>query len=361
MSRDSPSRSSSAWIPNFPTLPPLRFEGDNSDYQHPVMSRGSPDITDTTLPPLRFLGDGLDHRRPIMSQAPINVIDLTEESDIPPPRLESRPTSFDISQENDDISISSTSYSSGISTPRMQDVIEVEDNSSPMPIGAENGNQSPEVEVLHSRPTNSAHGSETRRPWPRARGQGVAPYLAELRGPIADPAISFPEGPMAYFEQMFARARGRNEVRQEPYVPRTHNGRNFTLTRQPGWMPLDLEGFDHATPSVRLPGNLDFHIQGFQMEAVNRVPSLPIYKAPPSPRLGFTRSPKEDQMIICPNCEHELAVGKNEVQRQVWVSKGCGHVSRTMIMRHQSLLNSHEGVLWSVCTKQTQNEDETWC
>ena len=325
------------------------------------MSRPSPNIIDTTLPPLRFVGDGLDHRRPIMSHVPQNVIDLTEEPDTPPPRPESRPISFDISPDDDDFSISSMSYSSAISTPQMQEVIEVEDNSSPAPVGAGNGDQSPEVEVLHSRPTNNAQGSGNGRPWVRARGQGVAPYLAELRGPPADPTIGFPQGPMAYLQQMFARARGRDEPRQDLYVPRTHNGSNFALTGRSGWMPFNLEGFDHATPSVRLPGDLDFELQGFQMEAANRIPPLPTYKAPPSPKPGFTRSPEEDQMIVCPNCEHELAVGESEVQRQVWVSKGCGHVSRTLIMRHQSLLTNCKGVLWPVCTEQTQNENETWC
>ena len=298
------------------------------------MSQGSSNVIDTTLPPLRFVGDGLDHRQPIMSQAPQNVIDLTVEPDTPPPRPESRLTSFDFSQDDDDIEISSMSYGSRISTPQMREVIELEDNASPAPITAANENQSPEVEVLHSRPTHNVQGPENRRSRTGVRGHSVAPYLAELRDPTPNLRVRLPQGHMAYLQQMFARVRERDELRQDPHTPHAPNGRGFPFTGRANWMPLDLEGFDHATPSVRLPGNLDFHVQGFQMEAVNRVPPLPTYKAPPPPRPGFTRSPKESQMIVCPNCEHELSVGENEVQRQVWVSKGCGHVSRTIVVRH---------------------------
>jgi hypothetical protein len=50
------------------------------------------------------------------------------------------------------------------------------------------------------------------------------------------------------------------------------------------------------------------------------------YSAPESAQEGFTRSPKEGNVIICPNCDDELAVGDDEVKRSVWVAK-CGHVS----------------------------------
>ena len=49
------------------------------------------------------------------------------------------------------------------------------------------------------------------------------------------------------------------------------------------------------------------------------------YRAPPPPRDGYTRSPKEDVALVCPCCGDEL--GKNPVnllKKEVWVAK-CGH------------------------------------
>ncbi|KAH0566103.1 hypothetical protein GP486_000494 [Trichoglossum hirsutum] len=54
-------------------------------------------------------------------------------------------------------------------------------------------------------------------------------------------------------------------------------------------------------------------------------PSKHNYLTPKSTREGFTRSPKEGDVIICPNCDDELTAGENEVKRSVWVAK-CGHV-----------------------------------
>jgi hypothetical protein len=51
------------------------------------------------------------------------------------------------------------------------------------------------------------------------------------------------------------------------------------------------------------------------------------YQAPPTPPLGFTRTPAAADVLICPNCDEELCVGDDEVARQVWAIKACGHVS----------------------------------
>lgn len=58
-------------------------------------------------------------------------------------------------------------------------------------------------------------------------------------------------------------------------------------------------------------------------------PPPPTYDPPPKPRSGYSRSPKEDDVLICPNCEDELGVGKDDIKKQVWVAKKCGHVSHT--------------------------------
>ncbi|KAK3044225.1 hypothetical protein LTS18_001847, partial [Coniosporium uncinatum] len=52
----------------------------------------------------------------------------------------------------------------------------------------------------------------------------------------------------------------------------------------------------------------------------------PTYEAPPKAPEGFTRSPEEDDVIVCPNCGDELMTGETETKRQIWVVKTCGHV-----------------------------------
>lgn len=55
-------------------------------------------------------------------------------------------------------------------------------------------------------------------------------------------------------------------------------------------------------------------------------PPPPTYDAPEKAPEGFTRSPGEDDVLLCPNCGDELCVGDDELKRQVWLVKGCGHV-----------------------------------
>ena len=50
------------------------------------------------------------------------------------------------------------------------------------------------------------------------------------------------------------------------------------------------------------------------------------YKAPSAAKEGFTRTFGEEDVILCPMCGDELAIGKGDVKQQVWVVKSCGHV-----------------------------------
>lgn len=51
------------------------------------------------------------------------------------------------------------------------------------------------------------------------------------------------------------------------------------------------------------------------------------YKAPPLVREGFTRSPKESDILVCVSCSSELGVGEDgPAANEVWAAK-CGHVS----------------------------------
>lgn len=75
---------------------------------------------------------------------------------------------------------------------------------------------------------------------------------------------------------------------------------------------------------------MDFDAVGFEIgpRAREAPAPPPTYEAPPKAPEGFTRSPEEEGALICPNCEEELCVGDDEIKRQVWIVKGCGHVSR---------------------------------
>lgn len=78
----------------------------------------------------------------------------------------------------------------------------------------------------------------------------------------------------------------------------------------------------------------------------------PPHVAPPPAREGFTRSPEEEQTIICPSCEKELIQKKDEEpvakkggkaptkkereEHPFWVLKECGHVRHPFEHRHNT-------------------------
>ena len=81
--------------------------------------------------------------------------------------------------------------------------------------------------------------------------------------------------------------------------------------------------------NIDLPAHLDYLAPAFDLDDPARrhpQPRLPIYHPPTPPQEGFTRTPKEDDVLVCPNCDDELGLGDDEVKRQVWVVKACGHV-----------------------------------
>jgi len=78
----------------------------------------------------------------------------------------------------------------------------------------------------------------------------------------------------------------------------------------------------------RVHVQLDFGLAAFDLGMNGPArPATPKYEAPPRPENGFTRSPEEDEEVVCPNCGDELAVSDDETKAQVWVVKACGHVS----------------------------------
>jgi len=81
--------------------------------------------------------------------------------------------------------------------------------------------------------------------------------------------------------------------------------------------------------TFRLPGDLDFEAQAFQFGVHDDAPHVvsdPGYAPPRPARPGYTRTPKEDDVVVCPNCDDELGTGDSDLKRQVWFIKKCGHV-----------------------------------
>lgn len=103
-----------------------------------------------------------------------------------------------------------------------------------------------------------------------------------------------------------------------------------------GWFP----GAAAPPPNPRAPrpnlpdigGMMNYGLAAFDMGYAGPArPPTPKYSPPPEPAAGFTRNPGEDEVVVCPNCGDELAVGDVEAKQEIWVNKGCGHVSRAFI------------------------------
>lgn len=79
---------------------------------------------------------------------------------------------------------------------------------------------------------------------------------------------------------------------------------------------------------LNLGGMMDYATPAFDMgfQGANRPPE-PKYEPPKDVEKGFTRNPGEEEVVVCPNCGDELAVGDTDLKQQVWVIKKCGHVS----------------------------------
>jgi len=297
----------------------------------PASARSTPQPSTTIfgnlhIPPFRFSGDGLDGRRPVMSRPQQDVIDLTEETSSPP--RNPIPTS--------DIDPGVNRGANRL--PRFQrDIIDLDLED--VPQREVQRESSPEIEFLSQRPRLRSHGGagSTRT----SQGPPLRPYR-----------VNHPR----------TQARPPNRAVPVPHIPRlpqrTHTIRDPTAF--PNFVPnhadelIAWEAIRGGGDAFALPAGLDFLTPAFNLEnpaarpAVQ--PRLPTYEAPPSPGAGFTRSPAQEDILVCPNCEDELGLGEDEVKRQVWVVKSCGHVSGVRIDLSARLLTSLQ-VYCGECTK----------
>lgn len=95
--------------------------------------------------------------------------------------------------------------------------------------------------------------------------------------------------------------------------------------------------------------NMDFNMVGFDMGmggARAPDPPPPTYEAPSKAAEGFTRSPEEEDVLVCPNCSSELCASEDELKSQVWIVKACGHVSYAGAFPLTVEYSSKSGLLW---------------
>lgn len=95
------------------------------------------------------------------------------------------------------------------------------------------------------------------------------------------------------------------------------------LRRAVGVDPDDILG-DHQAPRLMM-GLFNYTQPAFDL-GNDREPTPATYSAPAAAGPGFTRSPDEDDVLVCPNCDAELCAGdEGSLKRQVWIIKSCGH------------------------------------
>lgn len=261
-----------------------------------------------------------------MSQPSQTVIDLTDEPDTPPqprhrhlhplpPSRATRPPRF----------------SRG-------DIIDLDDRSEPPVQRLTHATAgSPELELLYSRsvPAEAQAG--------RQNGVGIAGYARPME---PQPQLAGPgdfqrasqqgwngngPGGLARLQEFARRMNGAIRpavaaaIRGEERIRREVGGMAQpapVMHRRPVVPALedDLFVFD-GHGEIELPQGMDYEIAGFALAT-----PPPTYKAPSPAQEGFTRSPREVDVLVCPNCEQELGTGDEELKRQVWVVRSCGHV-----------------------------------
>ncbi|KAL8873699.1 MAG: hypothetical protein Q9174_000862 [Haloplaca sp. 1 TL-2023] len=251
------------------------------------------------FPSIRYPGDGLDLRRPATTSVPQNVIDLTDDFDFQP----------------------AGSSSSAARVPSRRSRRQRDDESTRATV--DSSSETSEVEFLEARSITSHQPdqSETRR----LGASALAQERRSRRPPVpqyssTDSAFAVGNWP-AFLQDM--------RPPQRSHHPAHQTVRRFHHLLQP---PAHMQGGQGA--EILLPGDLDFVTTGFHIgeNALARPPqpAPPTYDAPAPPREGFTRSPGEGDVLVCPNCEEELGIGVDKVKREVWVAKTCGHVRNYM-------------------------------
>ena len=251
-----------------------------------------------------------------MSQPQVDnrdVIDLTGEPDTPP-RVDS--SSHHLHQSG------RGARESQAAAQEIIDVDELDDRFDN--IDSNLDNTSSDIELVSVRPrTQSVYPQ-------RDRNSHTNPAMLAVpgrrRGLSAMRAISHR---LAGLQGFLPTASATSQNRHIPPPRHRHFPASFILDTQ---IPRRLDEDDdeddefHISPhDFRVP-NPDFETAAFQIGQEAALPTMPTYIAPPLAKEGFTRSPPEDSVLVCPNCDEELGMGEDELKRQVWIVRSCGHV-----------------------------------
>lgn len=267
-----------------------------------------------------------------MSLPPQEVIDLTEENTPP---------------ENANLNSDSIFGPTPQRRPRqrlVEDIISIDDQEGS---GDQSNMTSPELEFMFSRTLLPTVMPQSRRRMNRRLGIGrnEEPSI----GGDADPRqrdIGYPQVSGATWAEWRNRTHRNHlitfdegmERQRQRQAPQSYPAHQLMTRRETNTNNMTDPMFMDSEPDLDLPGHLDFYTQGFHMGPmapmahIIRQTAPPTYDPPTPPRPGYTRSPKEDDILVCPNCEEELGVGDSEVKKQVWVIKRCGHVSLTSMI-----------------------------
>ncbi|KAK8189474.1 uncharacterized protein BKA78DRAFT_170534 [Phyllosticta capitalensis] len=289
--------------------------------------RPHPQTSGLHLPPIhtRFAGDGLDYRRPVMtttatsSSAAPNFIDLTSDDDsatraAPPASTRaSRPPRFP------------------------NEIIDLCNDDSPNNASfANRPPPSPEVEFISARQVAPTPGINLRRVLEAARGGNGGGGVNGGHPRFTQPEQNTTRRAAERILNERTSVQGTRRA-PRPTTPRRrhhhHRGNSNTDHRADlaylrqamgGGDPAEVLGF--GTFPRLMPGLLNYEMTGFDLGNEREPSPPPTYKAPDAAGPGFTRSPEEDEVLVCPNCDAELCDGdEGSKKRQVWIIKACGH------------------------------------
>ncbi|KAF2205699.1 hypothetical protein GQ43DRAFT_459766 [Delitschia confertaspora ATCC 74209] len=300
---------------------PSSSESGSSSNPHPHISGlHLPPLRHTSTRPHRYPGDGMDYRRPITSTRTSGthtpVIDLTDDEPGPAISNAARPPP-------------------GPSTSRAQrgprysrEIIDLE-NPEPVYTSAHastRGPPSPEVEFISARRLDPSQRQNVGL-FGDIRGnddeeveivgvhriqQRLIQNLGEFEEMIHRDVARFNE------QHAVEQQRRRIIANNGPIIPQRGGGQQ--RRRHHTHIHVGFRNF-------RVPGELDFEMVAFDL-GVGREqpPPPPTYDAPSPAPEGFTRSPAEADVLVCPNCDDELCVGETDLKKQIWIIKQCGHV-----------------------------------